>query len=58
MEQKKTEQQKKDHAAIGGCSTGGGMQKSSGSCGSEVKKSEQMGSCGSSDKGKKGSCGQ
>ena len=57
MEHKKVDQQKKEHVTTGGCSTGS-MQKTSGSCGSDVKKSEQTGSCGSSgDKSKKGSCG-
>ena len=56
MEHNKPEQHKKDHAEKGSCSTGG-MHKTSGSCGSEAKKSEHVGSCGSSDKGKKGSCG-
>ena len=52
----KTEQQKKDQANKGSCSTGS-MPKTSGSCDSEAKKTEKTGCCGSgSDKGKKGSC--
>jgi hypothetical protein len=48
QEQAKNEQMK------GSCSTE--AKKPAGSCGSEMKKDEKMGSCGS-DKSKSGSCG-
>ena len=57
MEHNKPEQYKKDPANKGSCSTGG-APKTSGSCGSDVKKPVTTGSCSTGDKGKsKGSCG-
>lgn len=54
MQPTKPEQVKKEQQVKSGSCSSGDMQKSSGSCGTDAKKSESMGSCSSGDKGKKG----